>query len=165
MLGRDECSFLDCETSRWKPSEKIASKATSGIGAIIKVKRFRCLERMLRVTPYVLRLCTKLFERLKEKIYKLVDVDDVMKEKCLVLDELLDADKNILLDRRHDDSIKKMTKKKTDFIKPSVNKKNECNRLLLILKLTIRRQISYIFQKFYLQLLRFVTFLDIIRKN
>ena len=112
MLGRDECSFLDCETSRWKPSEKIASKATSGIGAIIKVKRFRCLERMLRVTPYVLRLCTKLFERLKEMIYKLVDVDDVMKEKCLVLDELLDADKNILLDRRHDDSIKKMTKKK-----------------------------------------------------
>ena len=114
--GRDECSFVDCETSRLKPCEKIASEATSGIGAIIKVKRFRSLERTLRVTPYVLRLCTKLFERLKEKIYKLVDVDDVMKEKSLVLDELLDADKKILLDRRHDDSIKKMIIKKKQIL-------------------------------------------------
>ena len=112
MRGRDECSFVDCETSRLKPGEEIASEATSGIGAIIKVKSFRCLERMLRVTRYVLRFCTKLFERLKEKVYKLVDVDDVMKEKCLALDELLDADKKILLDKKHDDTIKKMTIKK-----------------------------------------------------
>ena len=67
---------------------------------------------MLRVTPYVLRLCTKLFEILKEKVYKLADVDNVTKEKCLALDKLLDADKKILLDKKHDDTIKKMTIKK-----------------------------------------------------
>ena len=48
--------------------------------------------------------------------------------------------------------------KKIDFIKPSINKKNKLNRLLLILKLTTGRQICYIFHKIYLQLLRFMTF-------
>ena len=49
---------------------------------------------------------------MKEKVYKLADVDNVTKEKCLALDKLLDADKKILLDKKHDDTIKKMTIKK-----------------------------------------------------
>ena len=68
-------------------------EVVSGIGAIINVKRFSCLERMLRVTAYVLRFCTKLFEKLKRKVDKLRDVGDVMKETCLTVDELLDAER------------------------------------------------------------------------
>ena len=56
-------------------------------GANMNVERFRCLERMLRVTAYVLRCCTKL----KGKVDKLRGVEDVMKETCLTVDELLDA--------------------------------------------------------------------------
>ena len=52
----------------------------SGIGAIINVEGFSCLERMLRVTAYVLKFCTKFFEGIKGKIDKLVGVEDVMKE-------------------------------------------------------------------------------------
>ena len=104
--GRDTCSFVDCEISGWEPGDEIdveekrvvvAMKGTvevvSGIGAIINVKRFSCLERMLRVTAYVLRFCTKLFEKLKKKVDKLRGVGDVMKETCLTVDELLDAER------------------------------------------------------------------------
>ena len=42
------------------------------IGAIIHVKPFSCLER--------------LFERLKEKVDKLIDVEDVTKETSLTVD-------------------------------------------------------------------------------
>ena len=104
--GRDTCSFVDCEISGWEPGDEIdveekrvivAMKGTievaSGIGAIINVKRFSCLERMLRVTAYVLRFCTKLFEKLKKKVDKLRGVGNVMKETCLTVDELLDADR------------------------------------------------------------------------
>ena len=104
--GRDTCSFVDCEISGWEPGDEIdveekrvvvAMKGTvevvSGIGAIINVKRFSCLERMLRVTAYVLRFCTKLFEKLKRKVDKLRGVGDVMKETCQTVEEFLDAER------------------------------------------------------------------------
>ena len=65
----------------------------SGIGAIINVERFSCLDRMLRVTAYTLRFCTKLFERLKGKVDKLLGIKDVMKETCLIVDELVDTER------------------------------------------------------------------------
>ena len=65
--GKYACSFVDCEISDWKPGDEIyfeenrvavAMKGTaeffSGIGAIDNVERFSWLERMLRVTAYVL---------------------------------------------------------------------------------------------------------------
>ena len=64
-----------------------------GIGKIINVERFSCLKRMLRVTAYVLRFCTTLFKRLKDKADKLMGVEDVMKETYLTVDKLVDAEK------------------------------------------------------------------------
>ena len=103
--GRGACSSVDCEVSGWAPSDEIdvekkhvvvvmkgTAEVVSGIGAIINVERFRCLENMLRVTAYVLRICTELFERLKGQVDKVVGVEDVMKETCLTVDELVDAE-------------------------------------------------------------------------
>ena len=90
--GKDACSF-DCEISSWKPGDEtdleekcfvVTMKSTaefvSGIGAIINVERFSCLERMLRVTTYVWRFCSKLFKWLKGKVDKLIGVKNLMKE-------------------------------------------------------------------------------------
>ena len=49
-------------------------------GAIIDVERFDCLEKMLRLTAYILRLYMKLFERLKGKVDKLLGLEDAMKK-------------------------------------------------------------------------------------
>ena len=68
-------------------------ETVSSIGKIINAERFSCLKRMLRVTAYVMRFCTKLFKRLKDKVDKLVGVEDVMKETCLTVDKLLDAER------------------------------------------------------------------------
>ena len=86
------CSF-DCEISSWKPGDEtdleekrfvVTMKGTaefvSGIGAIVNVERFSCLERMLRVTAYVWRFCSKLFKWLKGKVDKLIGVKNLMKE-------------------------------------------------------------------------------------
>ena len=62
-------------------------------GAIINVERLSCLERMLRVTAYVLRFCSKLFESLTGNVDKIVGFEDVMKETCLTVDELVDAER------------------------------------------------------------------------
>ena len=69
---------------------KLTAAVVSTIGAIIN--RFRCLERMLRVTECVLRFCRRLFQRLKGKVDKLIGVENVMKETCPAVDELLDAE-------------------------------------------------------------------------
>ena len=86
------CSF-DCEISSWKPDDEIdleekrfvvtmksTAEFVSGTGAIINVERFSCLERMLRVTAYVWRFCSKLFKCLKGKVDKLIGVKNLMKE-------------------------------------------------------------------------------------
>ena len=104
--GRNACSFVDCKIIGWKPGDEIdieekrvvaAMKGTAevvnGIGAIINIEKFSCLERMLRVTAYVLRFCTKLFERLKGKVDKLVGVEDMMKETCLTVDKVVDSER------------------------------------------------------------------------
>ena len=39
------------------------------------------------------RFCSKLFKRLKGKVDKLIGVKDVMKETCLTVDELVDAER------------------------------------------------------------------------
>ena len=75
--GKDACSF-DCEISSWKPGDEtdveekrfvVTMKGTaefvSGTGAIINVESFSCLERMLGVTAYILRFCSKLFKWLE----------------------------------------------------------------------------------------------------
>ena len=66
---------------------KGTAEFVSGIGAIINVERFSCLERMLRVMAYILRFCSKLFKRLKGKVDKLIGVKNVMKGTCLTVDE------------------------------------------------------------------------------
>ena len=72
---------------------KGTAEFVSGIGAIINVGRFTCLERMLRVAAYVLRFCSKLFKRLKGKVDKLIGVKNVMKGTFLTVDELVDAER------------------------------------------------------------------------
>lgn len=52
-----------------------------------------------------------------------------------------------------------------ELIKPSIRKRSRIGSLFLTLRLTIWRQISYIFRKFYLQFLRFVTVLGTIHEN
>ena len=64
--------------------KKGTAEVVSGISAIINIEHFRCLERMLLVTLYVLRFFTKLFKRLKGKVDKLVGVEDLIKETCLI---------------------------------------------------------------------------------
>ena len=91
--GKDACSFVDCEISSWKPGDetdveekrfvvtmKVTAEFTSGIHAIINIERFSCLERMLGVTAYVLRFCSKLFKWLKGKVDELIDIKNLMKE-------------------------------------------------------------------------------------
>ena len=48
---------------------------------------------MLRITAYVLRLYTKLFKRFTGKVDKLLGLEGVMKETCLTVDELVDAER------------------------------------------------------------------------
>ena len=72
---KDADSFVDCETSSWKPGDEtdveekrfvVTMKGTaefvSGTGAIINVESFSCLKRMFRVMTYVLRFCSKFFK-------------------------------------------------------------------------------------------------------
>ena len=58
--GKDACSFVDCEISGWKPGDEIdveykrivvamkgAAEFVSGIGPIVNVEGFSCLERIV----------------------------------------------------------------------------------------------------------------------
>ena len=65
---------------RFVVTMKGTAEFVSGVGAIINVERFSCLERMLRVTAYVLRFCSKLFKWLKRKVDKLIGVKILMEE-------------------------------------------------------------------------------------
>ena len=129
--GRDACSFVGCKTSGWEPGDKIdveekrvvvmmkgTVKVVSVINAINNVERFSCLERMLRVTTFVLRFCTKLFERLKGKVDKLVGVEDVMKETCLTVDELVDAERCWV---RYEQTLMSSESEKLEKLKDSLN--------------------------------------------
>ena len=73
---------------------------------------------MLRVTTFVLRFCTKLFERLKGKVDKLVGVEDVMKEKCLTVDELVDAERCWV---RYEQTLMSSESEKLEKLKDSLN--------------------------------------------
>ena len=122
---------MDCEISGWEPGDEIdveekrvvvAMKGTievvSGIGAIINVEKFGCLERMLRVTAYVLRFCTKLFEKLKRKVDKLRGVGDVMKETCQTVEEFLDAERCWV---RYEQTLMSRESEKFEKLKGSLN--------------------------------------------
>ena len=83
---------IDVQEKRVEVVMKGTVDVISGICAIINAKRFSFLKRILQVTAYVLRFCTKLFERLKEKVDKSMVIEDVIQETCLTVDELADAE-------------------------------------------------------------------------
>ena len=94
------------------------SRGRSGIDATTNVERFDCLEKMLRITAYVLRLCTKLFERFKGKVDKLLGLDGVMKETCLTVDELVDAERCWV---RYEQTLMSSESEKLEKLKDSLN--------------------------------------------
>ena len=83
---------IDVQEKRAEGVMKGTVDVISGICAIINAERFSFLKRILRVTAYVLRFCTKLFERLREKVDESVIIEDVIQETCLTVDELVDAE-------------------------------------------------------------------------
>ena len=83
---------IDVQEKRVEVVMKGTVDVISGICAIINAERFSFLKRILQVTAYVLRFCTKLFERLKEKVDKSMVIEDVIQETCLTVDELADAE-------------------------------------------------------------------------